>query len=201
LRIARPGSWWKNNKWTRGLREPSQVVTTIICVNIGIYLLSLLLSTRASFSSFSPFSSYLQATASCCFWGQLGPCHRPVPAVWTLVSASYLHGGALHIAFNMMALNQLGHLYFKSSGLSHVHHLHDWGACGFLVSYWARVPFTVGASAPYAPDRCSLYYGKSREGYGQAIYRQVGGGLGIFLFGILVPVSTTGPTGRIAEVP
>jgi rhomboid protease GluP len=63
------------------------------------------------------------------------------------------------------------------------------GVGGYLVSYWAGVPFTIGASAAVLGlIGAALYYGKSRGGYfGQMIYRQVGGwAIGIFVFGFMV---------------
>jgi rhomboid protease GluP len=64
------------------------------------------------------------------------------------------------------------------------------GIFGFLVSYFAGVRFTLGASAAVCSlIGASLYYGKSRGGaYGQAIYKQISGWvLMLFLFGFLVP--------------
>ena len=65
------------------------------------------------------------------------------------------------------------------------------GVIGFLVSYLASVPWTIGASASV----CSLagallYYGKSRGGvYGRTIYKQIGVWVIIlFIFGLLVPM-------------
>jgi rhomboid protease GluP len=64
------------------------------------------------------------------------------------------------------------------------------GVLGFLVSYLAGVPLSIGASgAVCSLIGATLYYGKSRAGtYGHAIYRQVMGWVvGLFLFGFIVP--------------
>ena len=64
------------------------------------------------------------------------------------------------------------------------------GVGGYVVSYFAGVPFTLGASAAVCGlIGAALYYGKSRGGYfGQMVYRQVSGWvLGIFIFGFLIP--------------
>jgi rhomboid protease GluP len=110
---------------------------------------------------------------------------------WTLVSANYLHGGILHIVFNMIALRQIGPLVLREYGANRLIGLYTLGGIfGFLVSYFAGVRFTLGASAAVCSlIGASLYYGKSRGGaYGQAIYKQVSGWvLGLFLFGFLVP--------------
>jgi rhomboid protease GluP len=64
------------------------------------------------------------------------------------------------------------------------------GVIGYVVSYLAGVPFTIGASAAV----CSLigallYYGKSRGGaYGSSVYREVSGWvISLFVFGLLFP--------------
>ncbi len=110
---------------------------------------------------------------------------------WTLVSANYLHGGILHILFNMMALHQIGPLVQREYGANRLIIIYTFGGViGFFVSYLAGVRFTLGASAAVCSlIGASLYYGKSRGGtYGHAIYRQISGWvLGLFLFGFLVP--------------
>ena len=110
---------------------------------------------------------------------------------WTLVSASYLHGGLLHIIFNMIALKQLGPLVAREFGTHRMLTIYTVGGImGYLLSYLAGVRFTIGASAAV----CSLigamlFYGKSRGGvYGQAVYSQIGGwAISIVIFGVMIP--------------
>jgi rhomboid protease GluP len=110
---------------------------------------------------------------------------------WTLVSASYLHGGLLHIFFNMMALKQLGPFVLREYGLNRFFILYTLtGVAGFYVSYLAGIPFTIGASASLCGlIGATLYYGKSRGGfYGNAVSRQVMGWIvALAVFGVLVP--------------
>lgn len=110
---------------------------------------------------------------------------------WTLLTAGWLHGGILHLFFNMAALRQLGPLILREYGTSRTVALYTLGSVGgFLVSYAARIPFTIGASAAVCGlIGAALYYGRSRGGaYGSAVFQQVGGwAVGIFLFGFLVP--------------
>jgi rhomboid protease GluP len=111
---------------------------------------------------------------------------------WTLISANYLHGGILHIFFNMAAFRQLGLLVAREYGVYRMFIIYTLGGViGFFVSYLASVPWTIGASASV----CSLagallYYGKSRGGvYGRTLYKQIGIWLVLlFIFGILLPV-------------
>ena len=102
-----------------------------------------------------------------------------------------MHGGILHIFFNMTALVQIGPLVLQEYGLNRMIILYTLGSvCGFLISFLAGVPFTIGASASLcALIGALLYYGKSRSGiYGQNLYRQVlGWVIGLGLFGLIVP--------------
>jgi rhomboid protease GluP len=64
------------------------------------------------------------------------------------------------------------------------------GICGYLLSYAAGIPFTIGASAAVCGlAGALLYYGKSRGGsYGSAVYQQLSGWvISIFIFGLLIP--------------
>jgi rhomboid protease GluP len=110
---------------------------------------------------------------------------------WSLVSASYLHGSLLHLVFNLIALRQLAPLIIQEYGLARMFSIYTLGGIGgFLFSYLAGVPFTIGASAAVcALIGAALYYGKSRGGtYGRQVFQQIGGwAIGIFVFGLLVP--------------
>ena len=190
--LARPGSWWKSNVWTRGFRNTDQVVRAIIYANVAMYVITLLVYPRALSFTFNPFSLLSPDNRSLIFLGATGtiPIDR-LHRWWTLVSANYLHGGILHILFNMLALRQLGAFVLQEYGGYRMVVLYTLGGIiGFFVSYLAGVPLTIGASgAVCSLIGATLYYGKSRGGtYGQAIYRQVGGwAIGLFLFGILMP--------------
>jgi rhomboid protease GluP len=190
--MARPGSWWKNNIWTRGFLGTDQVIRTIIYANLGMYVISLLLNPLSTGFSPNPFSLLSPANKSLLLLGATGTI--PIDHLhrwWTLVSANYLHGGILHILFNMLAFRQIAHLVLREYGAYRMIILYTLsGIAGFWVSYLAGVPLTIGASAAVCGlIGATLFYGRSRGGaYGQAIYRQIGGwALGLFLFGLLVP--------------
>lgn len=110
---------------------------------------------------------------------------------WTLISANYLHGGALHIFFNMMALNQIAPFITRLYGTYRFFAIFTIsGIGGFFVSYLSGIPLTVGASAALCGlIGAAIYYGKSRGGlFGQAIYKQVGGwAIGILFIGFMIP--------------
>jgi rhomboid protease GluP len=67
---------------------------------------------------------------------------------WTVLSAGWLHGSALHILFNMMWIRQLGPLTGELYGASRVVIIYTIAsAVGFLVSTVAGSTLTLGASA------------------------------------------------------
>jgi rhomboid protease GluP len=110
---------------------------------------------------------------------------------WTLISAGYLHGGIIHIFFNMAAFRQLALLVSREYGVYRMLLFYTLGSIiGFWVSYIAGVHLTIGASAGVCGlVGALLYYGKSRGGvYGRTLYKQISGWVVfLFIFGLLVP--------------
>jgi len=190
--LARPGSWWKNNLLSRGFNNPEQLLRNVIYLNIGMFILSLVLGPRLQSLSFNPFALLSPDNRSLLLLGATGT--LPIDRLhrwWTLLSANYLHAGVLHILFNMFAFNQIGRLVIQEYGNYRMFVIYTLsGVFGYLLSYLAGVPFTIGASAAVCGlIGATLYYAKSRGGaYGQMILGQVGGwAAGIFLFGFLIP--------------
>jgi rhomboid protease GluP len=190
--IRRPASWWKNNRLITGLSHHDGVISLILYANIGFYILSLVLFPRGSGLALNPMSFLSPSHKSLLVLGSTGTVaiselHR----WWSLISANYLHGGLMHILFNMIALKQIGPLVIKEYGVYRMLAIYTLGGVfGFVLSFLAGVQFTIGASAAV----CSLigailYYGKSRGGiYGQNLYRQIGvWAVTIFVFGFIVP--------------
>ncbi|MGD2186037.1 MAG: rhomboid family intramembrane serine protease [Desulfobacterales bacterium] len=188
-----PAAWWKNNFWTRGFSDPYLLVKSIIGVNIGVYVISLLLNPKGFGLAFSPLSFLAPDDKILRLLGATGKI--PIDALqqyWTLISANYLHGSVLHILFNMAAFRQLGLLVAREYGVYRMFIIYTLGGVfGFFVSYLASVPLTIGASASVcALAGALLYYGKRRGGvYGRTLYKQIGiWVILLFIFGILVPV-------------
>lgn len=189
--VGRPGAPWK--RALAGVTSHGQVdpVMAIITINAVFYLLSLLLDPSALGLSANPMTLLSPSGESVFLLGATGTLPIAYGRWWTLVSAAYLHGGILHIFFNMMALRQLAPFILDAFGQNRFAILYVWtGVAGFLVSYLAGVPFTIGASAPVCGlIGAILYYGKSRGGfYGETIYRQaMGWVVGLVLFGLFIP--------------
>ena len=190
--LKNPGSWWKNSGFLRLFRDPELFLKGLIGLNIAFFVLSLIIGLGGMGRGMSPFGFLSPDNRSLLLLGATGT--MPIESLhrwWTLVSASYLHGGLLHLVFNMIALRQLGPLIIQEYGLARMFSIYTLGGIGgFLLSYLAGVPFTIGASAAVcALIGAALYYGKSRGGtYGQQVFQQVGGwAISIFVFGLLVP--------------
>ena len=189
--VRRPGAWWKRHA-LQGARDADQLVKVLIGINAGMYVISLLISRQAFHASFDLLTALSPSNQSLLQLGATGTI--PIDQLqrwWTLVSANYLHGGILHILFNMLALRQLIPLVAALYGLNRLIVLYTLtGVAGFWVSYVAGVPFTIGASAALCGlIGATLYYGKSRGGlFGETIYRQIGGwAIGIVIIGLLIP--------------
>lgn len=82
---------------------------------------------------------------------------------WTIFSASWLHGSALHIFFNMLWVRQLGPATADIYGAGRMIIIYTLGgACGFLVSTFAGSQITIGASASiFALLGALVYYGRT----------------------------------------
>jgi rhomboid protease GluP len=157
-----------------------------------MFVLALLLDPRTMGLAFNPLQLLRPSDASLLVLGATGTI--PIDSYhrwWTLISANYLHGGLLHIFFNMAAFKQLGPLAAREYGCSRMFILYTLGAlCGFTVSYLAGISLTIGASAGVCGlVGAILYYGKSRGGaYGAALYKQVGMWVILmFVFGFVAP--------------
>jgi rhomboid protease GluP len=118
---------------------------------------------------------------------------------WTVLSAGWLHAGALHILFNVMWIRQLGPAVADIFGAARMIIIYTIaGAFGFLLSsfagaYLPHLPFlsgamfTVGASAPiFGLLGALVHYG--RRGGSSAVLQQAWGyALTMFVFGLIMP--------------
>jgi rhomboid protease GluP len=120
---------------------------------------------------------------------------------WTLLSASWLHGGLLHILFNMMWVRQLGPATADIVGPSRTIIIYTIaGIAGFLASSLAWVlfgnlpipilsgaPYTLGASAAvFGLLGALMHYGRKS---GSSLIRSEAKSYAItmFIFGLIMP--------------
>jgi rhomboid protease GluP len=188
---TRANPFWKAIAITRGKLGNDWLMQSIFLVNIAFYIYSLVLTRHHSFS-LNPLGLLAPGQTSLLLLGATGTV--PVDEFgryWTFLSANYLHGGILHIAFNLMAFRQIAPWVSREYGDSRMFTIYTLGGVGgYILSYLAGIPFTIGASAAVCALIGSLlYYGKSRGGtYGGVVFREVGSWvISIFLFGFFVP--------------
>jgi len=170
---SRSAPWWQLINLTRSAFEGDWVVKAIITVNILYYALSLVVNISIGRGGFLD-----PAGDSLMLLGATGTIPIEHGRFWSLLSANYLHGGILHLIFNLMAFRQIAPWVSNEYGASRMFTIYTLGGVfGFWVSYLAGVPFTIGASAGI----CSLigallYYGKARGGaYGRSVLHEVSG--------------------------
>ncbi len=188
----RPGSSFRNNAIVRNMNDPRTLALVIIWINIGMFVISLLVSGRYVHFSMNPLDTLSPSKLSLELLGGTG--RGPIDRFglwWTLISANYLHGSVLHILFNMLMFWQLVPITAREYGPYRMFSIYTLGGVfGFLISYYAGIVFTIGASAAVCSLVGSLlYFGKSRGGvYGYAVYKQIMGWvISLFLFGFIVP--------------
>jgi rhomboid protease GluP len=117
---------------------------------------------------------------------------------WTLLSAGWLHGGALHILFNMMWVRQLGPAVADIYGAGRMVIIYTIASIGgfFLSSfmgYYLPIPFfgsgtlTIGASAPIFGLLGSLVYYGRRGGSSMVKSEALGYAVTLFVMGLILP--------------
>ena len=165
----------------------------MIVINVIMFLISLVLSGKAILVTLNPLFFFTPSRDVLIFLGAAGI--RPVSQFdfwWSPVSASWLHGGLLHLVFNMMALKTVVPLVIKEFGVSRMFIIYTLsGVAGFLLSYIGRVDLTIGASAGLCGlIGAALYFGKARGGqWGQLVFQQTRGWvISLAVIGFLLPI-------------
>lgn len=188
--LPTPGALRPIGAVLRRIDSPEDFLKGLIWTNVVFFILAILLSSGRVRLSANPLTFLAPDNWSLLRLGASGT--LPIDRLgrwWTLISAAYLHGGLLHIFFNMAALNQIGRLISREYGVYRMFGIYTIGTVvGFYASYLAGVVLTIGASAGLcALVGAALYYGKRRGGiYGQAVYRQTSGWIvGLILIGLM----------------
>jgi rhomboid protease GluP len=117
---------------------------------------------------------------------------------WTVLSAGWLHGGALHILFNLMWVRQLGPAVEDMYGGARMVIMYTISSVtGFLLSslmaFYPVIPFfsggvyTLGASAPiFGLLGALVYYGR-RGGSSLVRSQAMSYAVTMFVFGLIMP--------------
>lgn len=176
--------------------------TTVIIYGCGaLYLFSLLLTVISGgnlfsgslFSILGPNRFAYAALGAAGAWPVFVEGHW-----WTVLSAGWLHGGALHILFNLMWVRQLGPAVADMYGAARMVVIYTLASVtGFALSSflgaYAAIPFfsgasyTLGASAPiFGLLGALVYYGK-RGGSSMVRSEAMSFAITMFVFGLIMP--------------
>ncbi|MBI2202279.1 MAG: rhomboid family intramembrane serine protease [Candidatus Rokubacteria bacterium] len=185
-----PGMWGMTGLAQRVFRG-RDVARVIMIVCIALYVASLVFDPGAALRPRGPFDLLSPSGPALDALGMTGAFAWANGRWWTLLTAIYLHGGVLHILFNVMWIRQLGPAVEEMYGRARLVVIFTVsGVAGFVVSNMLGVPFTVGASgAIFGLLGAMVAFGRKRGGtYGALVLRQYGQwALILFIFGFFMP--------------
>ena len=140
------------------------LITLIVGAVVTLYALALLLEPEAIMNSSGLLSILSPGGRALYQLGMTGGVAWQLGWWWTLLTATYLHGGLLHIVFNVMWIRNLGPVAADAYGPARTFVLFNTaGAGGFLVSNVMSGAPTIGASgAIFGLLAALIVYGRKR---------------------------------------
>jgi rhomboid protease GluP len=168
--------WGLSDVFRRVFRTggPTRLIT-IAC--IALYVLSLVVDPAGALRPRGPFEIFSPSNSALRLLGATGAFPWAHGEWWTLFTAIYLHGGILHILFNVLWIRQLGPAVEELYGPARCFVIFTIsGVVGFIVSNLVGVPFTVGASGSiFGLLGAMVAFGRRRGGvFGAMVLRQYG---------------------------
>ena len=174
--LKRPGFYGSIPVLRELIRSNISFVDGIILVCFALYALGIALDLPKALA-FSRIFGILSPSSEALYKiGMGGRIPWQAGHWWTLITATYLHGGILHILFNMLWLRRIGHWVEELFGVSRFLIIYTLaGLIGSAASTLAGTSFFVGASgAIFGLFGALIYYGRNRGGtFGSAIFRQI----------------------------
>jgi rhomboid protease GluP len=174
------------------LLNPDGALKAMIGINVLMFLISLAISGREMGISLNPFNALTPSNKALLLLGASGTYPINSFGNWgSLITANWLHGGLLHIIFNMLALRTLSPLVMREFGIMRMFSIYTLaGAAGFLLSFVGNVSLTIGASAGICGlIGAAMYFGKTAGGpWGALVYKQTRGWIMmLIIIGFLLP--------------
>lgn len=184
-----PGRWAFAGRLSRFFRRGGFTgVVSGAC--IALYVMSLVFDPAGALRPRGPFEIFSPSPYALLALGATGARIWDAGHWWTVVTAIYLHGGVLHILFNVLWIRQLGPAVEELYGPARLTVIFTVsGVVGFLASNALGVPFTVGASGSiFGLLGAMVAYGRKRGGtFGALVLRQYGQwALLLFIMGFLM---------------
>ncbi len=170
-----PGAWQSVPFVQKILFGKLSYVDGIIRFCIFLYIVAILLDPRALFNFRNILQIFSPSGTALYLLGMTGSSIMAQGRWWTLITAIYLHGGILHILFNLLWIHQLGPVVEELFGEARFFLIFTIsGVVGFLVSNFFGIPYTIGASGSiFGLLGAVVYYGRHRGGtFGVQIYKQ-----------------------------
>ncbi|HEY2953693.1 MAG TPA: rhomboid family intramembrane serine protease [Candidatus Eisenbacteria bacterium] len=143
----RPGLYGFAPAIQRLFGQKLDLVAIIVASCIALYVVALVLQPEAIFDFGSLFSFLSPGPRALYQLGMTGGVAWRAGWWWTLLTAIYLHGGLLHIFFNVMWIRSLGPAVTEAYGPARAFVIFSVaGAAGFLISNLASGAPSIGAS-------------------------------------------------------
>jgi rhomboid protease GluP len=184
-----PGMWGFAGP-LRGLFRRRSFVDVVTVVCVVLYIVSLIFDPKAALQPRDLFSVFSPSFEALFALGATGSVPWQLGRWWTLLTAIYLHGGVLHILFNIMWIRQLGPAVEELYGPSRLVVIFTVaGAAGFAASNFLGHPLTIGASGSiFGLLGAMVAFGQKRGGaFGAMVFRQYGQwALLLFILGFLM---------------
>ena len=182
---------WGFGPWLGRLAGRLDFARIVMVVCIAAYAASLVLDPAAAMRPRGVFNLLSPSGGALLALGMTGAYPWQLGYWWTLLTAIYLHGSLLHIAFNLLWIHQLAPAVEQAYGRSRLVLIFTGGGVlGFVISNWAGVGTTIGASgAVFGLLGAMAAYGRSRGGlFGMAVFRQYWQwAVVLFVMGFLMP--------------
>jgi len=185
-----PGMWGFAAPLGRLFRNRSFTdLVTVACV--ALYVASLVFDPAAALRPRGLFEIFSPGMDALISLGAAGAAPWAAGRWWTLLTAIYLHGGLLHILFNLLWIRQLGPAVEDIYGSARMIVIFTVaGGVGFLLSDLAGNALTLGASGSiFGLLAAIVAYGYKRGGtFGGMVLRQYGQwAVMLFIFGFFMP--------------
>jgi len=176
----------------RNIFDPKELVPFLITTNIMMFATALMMAPATVNTSLNPMLFLSPDVGVLVKLGASGT--LPVfsdDRWWTLITANYLHGGLLHLFFNVFALRSVGNINIDIFGPSRCFLVYFLGGVASMaVSSLAGIPLTLGASGAVCALIGSMSYDDWRANKGNLKMRIASVGIWVLFIvgtGILLP--------------
>ena len=164
------------------------LISLIVTTCIALYVVALLLQPEAITQPRGMLSLLSPGTRALYQLGMTGGIAWQLGWWWTLFTAMYLHGGVLHILFNVMWIRNLGPAVTDVFGPGRAFVLFNVaGAFGFLVSNVMSNAPTIGASGSIFGLLAALIVYGRRRGSSMMSQQLWQWAIVLFVFGFIMP--------------